>query len=48
VSISEQLGRATIVESFPADKGTWKVVGAVTTTLEGSSASVSAWAVCQA
>lgn len=48
VSVAEQLGRATLVESFPTDESTWKVVGAVTTTLEGSSASISAWAVCQA
>jgi hypothetical protein len=48
VSVAEQLGRAVLVESYPIDSGTWKIVAAVTTTLEGASASVSAWAVCQA
>ncbi len=48
VSVPEQLGRAVLVESYPVDNGTWKIVAAVTTTLAGSSASVSAWAVCQA
>jgi hypothetical protein len=48
VSLPTQLGRAAVKESFPSGAGAWTAVGVVTTTLVGSFATVTAWAVCQA
>ena len=48
VNLATQLGRAAIKESFPSGPEQWTAVGVITSTLVGSIASVTAWAVCAA
>jgi hypothetical protein len=48
VSLTTQLGRAALKESYPSGPSQWTAVGVVTTTLVGSFATVTARAVCQA
>ena len=48
VNLATQLGRAALKESYPRGPEQWTAVGVVTTTLVGSFASVTAWAVCAA
>jgi hypothetical protein len=48
VSVATQLGRAALKESYPSGPSEWRAAGVVTTTLVGSFATITPWAVCQA